>query len=300
MSSQNRQWTGKTGGGSFGQKSLFWILAHIRVSFLYPVLYLVVPFYLLFGRKGYKAMMAFYKNHLCKSSWQAFRLTCKNHLIFGQIVLDKFALLAGNTKQFKVTVDNIDLFTQAINQPEGFVVVSAHVGNFELAGHCLRQDQKQLNGIIYGGESQTFQKRRSEAFEKSHLKLISVSDDMSHLFAIKDAIENGEIVTIPCDRMFGSQKFYECAFLNQQTKFPIGTFRLAAQLDAPVYSVFIMKEKGVSYHGYVEKFEPLANEKASVKKAECLGKQYVAQLESIVRQYPEQWFNYYDFWNEID
>ena len=25
-------------------------------------------------------------------------------------------------------------------------------------------------------------------------------------------------------------------------------------------------------------------------------KQYVSALESVVKQYPEQWFNYYDFW----
>ncbi len=300
MSSQNRQWTGKTGGGSFGQKSLFWILSHIQVNFVYPVLYLVIPFYLLFGRKGYLSMMTYFKNHFGMSSYKAFISTLKNHILFGQVVLDKFALLAGNTEQFKVSVDNIEIFSQAIEQPEGFFVVSAHVGNFELAGHCLRQDKKMLNGIVYAGEGKDLQQRRSEAFEKSRLKLIPVSGDMSHLFAIKLAIENGEIVTLPCDRVLGSPKSYSCDFLNKPAQFPIGTFRLAAQLDAPVYCVFIMKAKGLSYHGYVKKLQPLENEKASVKKAESLGKQYVAILESIVRQYPEQWFNYYDFWNEID
>lgn len=295
----DRQWSGKTGGGSFGQKFLFGTLKRVRVSFLYPVLYVVTPFYWLFGKQGRKTTMAYFQHRLGQSKLQAICSSLQNHLIFGKIVLDKFALLAGNVKQFKVTVDNVEIFNKAIEQPNGFFVVSAHVGNFELAGHCLKQDKKNLNGIIYGGEGEAMKQRRADAFKKSRLNLIPVTNDMSHLFAIKEAIDNGEIVTIPCDRLFGSPKSYTCSLLNQETQFPIGTFRLAAQLDAPVFVIFIMKEKHLHYHGFVKQLTPLENEKASIKKAEHLGKQYVAELETILKHYPEQWFNYYDFWNDL-
>lgn len=295
----DRQWSGKTGGGSFGQKFLFGILKRVRVSFLYPILYVVTPFYWIFGTQGRKSTMMYFQHRLGQSKLHAIRSSLHNHLIFGKIVLDKFALLAGNVEQFKVTVDNVEIFNKAIEQPNGFFVVSAHVGNFELAGHCLKQDKKNLNGIIYGGESEAMKQRRSDAFKKSRLNLIPVTNDMSHLFAIKEAIDKGEIVTIPCDRLFGSPKSYTCSLLNKETQFPIGTFRLAAQLDAPVFAIFIMKEKHLHYHGFVKQLMPLENEKASVKKAEHLGKQYVAELETILKHYPEQWFNYYDFWNDL-
>ena len=67
-------------------------------------------------------------------------------------------------------------------------------------------------------------------------------------------------------------------------------------MEAPVFAVFIMKEKGLSYHGYVYRLNHLENEKSSVKKAEYIGRQYVEKLEETIRKYPEQWFNYYDFW----
>lgn len=294
----DRQWSGKTGGGSFGQKFLFGTLKRVRVSFLYPILYVVTPFYWLFGKQGRKAMMAYFQKRLGQSKTQAILSSLQNHLIFGKIVLDKFALLAGNVNQFSVTVDNVEIFNKAIDEPNGFFVVSAHIGNFELAGHCLKQDKKNLNGIIFGGEGEAMKQRRADAFKKSRLNLIPVANDMSHLFAIKEAIDNGEIVTIPCDRLFGSTKSFTCSFFNTATQFPIGTFRLAAQLDAPVYAIFIMKEKGLRYHGFVKQLMPLEDEKASIKKAEHLGKQYVAELEAVLKKYPEQWFNYYDFWND--
>ncbi|MBR4689109.1 MAG: lipid A biosynthesis (KDO)2-(lauroyl)-lipid IVA acyltransferase [Bacteroidales bacterium] len=300
MAPANRQWKGRTGGGAFGQKYLFWILSHVRVTCIYPVLYVVIPFYMFFGRKAYKAVYCYFRRRFGKNWWQAFWSTYRSHLCFGRVVLDKFAVLAGNTKQFNITIDNFEEFNRAMDKPEGIIVVSAHIGNFELAGICMPQDKKNMNGLVYGGETREMQRHRAESFKKSHLNLIPVSDDMSHLFAIKNALDRGEIVTIPCDRLLGSPKSYQCEFLGKDAKFPIGTFRLAAQMEVPVYCIFILKGNGLSYHGYVSKLQPLENEKASVKKAEHYGRQYVSLLESIVKKYPEQWFNYFDFWNELD
>lgn len=299
METQDRQWKGKTGGGSFGQWFLFTVLGKIRVSVLYPVLYFVIPFYMLFGRKGYNCAMTFFQKHIGLTKWQAFKATYRNHITFGKVVLDKFALLAGNTKQFNIEVEDIDIFTKATNNPEGSFVMSAHVGNFELAAHCLHQDKKQFYSLVYAGESQAIIERRKQTLSQFNMNLISVTNDMSHLFAIKDAIETGDMVIIHGDRLFGSPKSFSADFFGKPAKFPIGAFRISAQLDAPVYVVYIMKEKGLSYHGYVRKLEYPTDECSSVKKAEHLGKQFVTTLEDILQKYPEQWFNYYDFWEEL-
>ncbi len=299
MDSPNRQWKGKTGGGSFGQWFLFTVLGKIKVSVLYPVLYIVIPFYLLFGRKGYNSVMAFFQKHIGLSKWQAFKATYKNYITFGKVVLDKFALLAGNAKQFSITVENIDTFTEATCKPEGAFVISAHVGNFELAAHCLHQDKKQFYSLIYNGESQAILERREKTLSKFNMNHISVTNDMSHLFAIKNAIETGDMVIIHGDRLFGSPKYFLADFLGKPAKFPIGAFRIAAQLEAPIYVVFIMKDKGLSYQGYVHKLEYPTEEYSSIKKAEYMGKQFVASLEDLLKKYPEQWFNYYDFWEEL-
>lgn len=299
MASASRQWKGKTGGGTWGQKVLFSVLSRIRVTYLYPVLYLVIPFYMLFGRKACRAVRLYFKNHFGDGNIRSLWRTYKSHILFGQVVLDKFAVLAGKTDQFSITVENMAEFNRALDRPEGFIVVSAHIGNFELAGVCMRQDKKQLNGLVYGGETSAIKKQRRVAFSKSHLQLIQVSDDFSHLFAIKNALDRGEIVTVPCDRLLGSQKSFSCEFLGKKAIFPTGTFRFATKMQAEVYCVFIMKESAYSYRGYVTKLHPLTDEKSPIKKAEYLGRQYVAELEKVVKQYPEQWFNYFDFWNEL-
>ncbi len=296
MSKLNKKWEGKTGGGLFGQAFLFLLLKRVRVSLVYPILFFVIPFYLIFGRKGYKAIFSYFNLNLGFNKFRSFLSTFRNHYIFGEVVLDKFALLAGNSKQFQVEVEGIELFNKLIEEEKGFIIASAHIGNFELVGHCLRQDKKKINGIIYGGETKNYQKQRIEALEKSSINLIEVSDDMSHLFAIKEALDNGEVVSLPCDRVLGSNKTIAKDFLGKKALFPIGTFKLAAQLNVPVIAIFIMKEKKLRYKGYAYLLNSLEEEKSSTKKAEFIAEQYVNTLEKTIKKYPYQWFNYYKFW----
>jgi len=296
MSPQQKEWEGATGGGRFGQRFLFWILNIIKVSFLYPTLFGVIPFYLLFARKGYQSIYSYFRIQHQQTAWKAFCSTYRNHIIFGKVVLDKFALLSGNHQQFKIQVEGNDYFNALIEQEKGFIIAGAHIGNFELIGHCFKQDKKKINGIIFGGEGKEFQTQRIKSLQRSHVNLIPVSNDMSHIFAIKEAIDKGEIITLPCDRLFGSTKHFTTRFLGSNADFPIGTFRLASQLDAPILTMFIMKLRDLHYQVYVYPLQTLPNEKSSVKKAEFLAQQYVDLLENILRKYPEQWFNYYDFW----
>ena len=293
---ENKDWKGKTGGGWFGQNFLLMFLGKVRVVWLYPVLCLVIPFYLVFARKGYRTIYSYFHDHLHYSKWRAFVATCRNHLLFGEVVLDKFAILAGYTSQFKVEMQGEDVVSEYLDGESGFIIVSAHFGNLEMAGLSIRQEKKRMNGIIFGGERGGFQDRRDSAFGKMNINLIPVSEDMSHLFTIKNALEEGEVVTIPCDRFLGGKKKVSLDFLDGEADFPVGTFRLAAQLNVPVVSLFIVKINHSKYYGYSRLLRTSPEAANSTEQAEFLAKQFVAELEAIVRQYPLQWFNYYQFW----
>jgi predicted LPLAT superfamily acyltransferase len=51
------------------------------------------------------------------------------------------------------------------------------------------------------------------------------------------------------------------------------------------------------YHAYVK--EIVYDRQASKREQMAqLAQRFAEQLESIVRLYPTQWFNYYDFWKQ--
>lgn len=296
MEIKSDKWEGKTGGGKFGQTFLLWFLQRVNVRVLYPILYLVIPFYLLLARKGYNAIYEYFRERHAFSPWKSFCYTYKNHLIFGQIVLDKFALLAGNSSQFKIELDGEDLVDPFFGGKNGFIMAGAHVGNPEIGGLGIKDKKKNINGIIFGGEDAQFQRQRDKAFGQANINLIPIKSDMSHLFAIKNAIERGEIVMVACDRMMGSQKSYSYQFLGEEAAFPAGIFRVAGQLRTKMLAYFVMKQKGLCYKIYLRELNFPEGEESSVKIANALAQSYVNELENIVNKYPEQWFNFYPFW----
>ena len=52
-------WHGTTGGTPWMQRTLLWLFRFIPIGFFYAVTALVIPFYMLFDRRGYRASYAF-------------------------------------------------------------------------------------------------------------------------------------------------------------------------------------------------------------------------------------------------
>ena len=241
--------------------------------------------------------MQYYRQCFHLSTGRAFLQTFRNYLVFGQIVLDKFAVLAGNIKQFSIETTGKPYFDELVAKNNGFIVASSHIGNFEFAGFFFRQNQKRLHALVYDGEAQEMRKIRMKAMQDANIYPVSVKNDMSHLFTLKQALETGEIVTIACDRVFGSTKTIQCNFLGKDACFPLAPFRLAVQMNVPVVSLFVMKSSYKKYHAHIIPIEITSSESNSVRKAEQLATQFVQNCEDIIQKYPLQWFNYYDFWN---
>ncbi|MDR0364584.1 MAG: lysophospholipid acyltransferase family protein [Bacteroidales bacterium] len=293
---QPRQWKGKTGGGTFGQKSLLFIFRIIHVAFFYPVLFVVIPFYMLFGRRGYLAIMRYFKQIRGLSTWKAFWQICRNHLVFGQVVLDRFALLAKKKEFFKINITGESYFDRLIKQEKGFIIASSHIGNFELAGLIFRQSKKKIFSLVYDGENPELQRNREKAMQESNVTMISVKEDMSHLFIIKQTLDDGNVLVIPCDRMFGNMRKIKINFLGHDAYFPLAPFRMAVQLDMLMVSLFVMKDNYKTYHVHILPMETHENKDNPVKRASQLANAFARNCEEILEKYPRQWFNFYNFW----
>ena len=290
----HEQWSGRTDGQPWMQRTLIKIFKVTDIRIMYFMMGWVVPFYMLRNHKEYLAMYRFFRKRFgygrVKSFWNVF----KNHLKFGQVILDRFAVYAG--KRFKFIIEGGELFDHLAKQPSGFVQLSSHVGNYEMAGYSLVSHDKRFNAVVYAGETATVMRNRAAMFAPNNMRMILVGNDMSHIFALNQALGDGEIVSVPGDRIFGSPRYVECDFFGDVARFPMGPFAMAIQRDVPLLAVFVMKISTIGYKIYVRKID--ADAALSRKeRIEAAAKSFASELEAIVRQYPTQWFNYYDFWS---
>jgi predicted LPLAT superfamily acyltransferase len=292
---QHNEWSGKTDGLPWMQRSLIALFRVLPLWLLYGVMALVVPFYMLFSRKGYQAMYHFFRDRMSYGRWKSFWMVYVNHFRFGQVILDRFGVYAG--KKYQFLTEGQELMDELETHPEGFISLSSHVGNYEIAGYSLKPKNKTFNALVFAGETATIMENRQRILSQNNMNMIPVKDDLSHLFAVNAALDNGEIVSMPADRIFGSQKSVECQFFGATARFPLGAFAMTVQKDVSVLAVFVMKEGMKKYHAYVREIQcdKHANKREQMNQ---LAQNFATELENIVRRYPTQWFNYFDFWKQ--
>lgn len=291
--SDNKKWAGTTYGNDWMHKWLIRMLRHINTKVLYAfVAVFVVPVCLVVN-PGRKEIYWYFRNIWNCSPLAAFLKTFKNFYLFGQVVVDKFAMYAGKT--FDIEIEGYEHFLELSAQEEGFVQLSAHIGNYEIAGYTLKTEQKILNALVFAGEKESVMENRNKMFGGTNIRMIGIKNDMSHLFEINTALSNGEIVSMPADRMFGSKKSLPQVFLGKETEFPYGPFAVATSRSLNAIAVNVMKPSANKYKIFVT---PLQYDKNASRKEQMsqLLNSYTQELERILKIYPEQWYNYFKFW----
>ena len=291
-----QEWAGTTYGNEWMHKWLIRMLRYIdvRILYLFVALFIIPVCLVLNPSRGiaYRYFRQRIGYGRMKSAWK----TYVNHCLFGQVVVDKFAMYAG--KKFVVEIENYNEFIdRAARKEEGFVQLSAHIGNYEIAGYTLAVEGKRFNALVFAGEKASVMRNRSKMFTGTNISMIAIQPDMSHLFEIDKALTDGGIVSMPADRINGSKKCIELDFLGAKPKFPLGPFSVATMRGLDVLAVNVMKDSLTSYKIYVT---PLLYDKGATRQEQIkqLSEAYVAELEKRVRQYPEQWYNYFKFWQE--
>ena len=217
-----------------------------------------------------------------------------NHCLFSQIVIDRFAVFAG--KRFKVEIEGYEQFLRLEKQEKGFLIFSSHVGCYEVAGYTLTSKLKRFNALVYGGEKAFIMEGRQEVLGLHNIRMVPVRDDMTHLFLINEAIDNNEIVSMPADRIVGSAKSVASCFMGATACFPLGPLSIATIKGLDALAVNVVKVASKHYKVFVA---PLSYDKKAPRREQMqqLSNSYVAELETVLRQYPLQWFNFYDFWS---
>ena len=289
-----KEWKGKTDGLPWMIRSLVVLMKVIDRRVIYCFMAVVVPFYMLFNHKGYLAIYRFFRQRFGYGRIKSFLKVYANHFRFGQVIIDRYAAYAG--KKFRFELDGNERFMELVGGERGFVQLSSHAGNYEMVGYGLTSTAKKVNGLFYGGETPGMMDFRRKTLSMHNVNLIEVDESMSHIFNMNAAIDRGEIVSMTGDRLFGSAKSIKCMFLGKEAQFPMGPFALAVQKEVPMLAVFSMRSHGV-YKVYVRDIRQDESLPLRARMAD-MAQNFASELEKVVRMYPTQWFNYYDFWKD--
>ncbi|MCK9400131.1 MAG: acyltransferase [Bacteroidales bacterium] len=289
-------WQGKTRGGLLGHQIFVFILRYLGLKPAYFLLRFVSSYYFIFSRKSNRHIYAYYKEILHYSSFIARKAVYRNYYIFGQILIDKVAIYSGLVDKF--TFDLEDEKHLAAMDKGGFMI-SAHIGNWEMAGKKSDRIDKTMNLVMLDEEHRRIRHYLDSIMKERNIRIILLKDDLSHLIAIRQALDKSELIAIHGDRFMEGMKTLTAKFLGKDACFPEGPFYLALRMNAPVSFAFAMKEGPSHYHFYATPpkiYNLPEGKRISREHLMPILLDYIRAVETMLKKYPEQWFNYYEFW----
>jgi len=290
------KWQGKSKGNKIGYRIFVFICKNLGVYPAYFVLRFVAFYYFLFSFSSSGHIYSYFRKRIGYGRIKSVYKLYRNYYVFGQSLLDKVIVMAGFGNQFTYDFDGEENLREIVKGGKGGILISGHVGNWEAAGHLLKRLETRVNVVMYDGEHQKIKDYLDEVTGGRNFNVIVIKDNISHVYAIGEALQKNELVCLHADRFVEGTKTSLRNFLGEEARFPVGPFALAATFKVPVSIVFAFKESATHYHFFGSN---LYRKEADMDRAgytELLMQTFVTDLERMVKKYPEQWFNYYNFW----
>ncbi len=287
------EWDGKSKGTVLGYRIFVFLIRSAGVRAAYGILFFVASYYFLFLRESNRSMYYYFRERLNYPPLKARLSVFRSYYTFGQTIIDKIAISAGLRDRFTYEFDGVETLKNLLKEEKGAVLISAHMGNFEIAEYFFSEIDLhcQINLVTIDQEHSAI-KEYLESIKKPSVKLIEIREDMSHIFRINEALSQNELVCFTGDRYVKGSKYFSTPLLGEEAEFPAGPFLIASRLRVPVVYVYVMKEAGLHYHLYARE-TPVKH-----RDAQALLTSYTQSVEEMVKRYPLQWFNYFDFWKK--
>ena len=174
----------------------------------------------------------------------------------------------------------------------GIVSVTAHVGNWELAGRLLATRSARRTHVVVAPDAPELGRWvRRDGDGMRFVARLTPSIGVELLAALR----RGEVVAVQGDRALGTRGDLAIPFFGRPAPFPLGPFLLARAARAPVVAAFCVLDGGHRYRVHVAK--PMIVDRGD---EEAAAGAWVAALEDVVREHPTQWFNFFDVWGPLD
>jgi predicted LPLAT superfamily acyltransferase len=187
-----------------------------------------------------------------------------------------------------------------MNEPHGCVIISAHVGNWELSCRFLTSYKiGAFNMVMLNAEDPAIAEQVRASLGTHRVNVIDLADPMSASLLIISALNQGETCCMLSDRTAGANDHtIRVPFLGGLARFPTGPFLAAGLTGAMILPAFCLK---TSWRSYATVAMPpvrlrFTSRQARNRELAAAVSDWARVLEGVVRRYPLQWHNFYDFW----
>jgi KDO2-lipid IV(A) lauroyltransferase len=222
----------------------------------------------------------------------------ENFRNFGRMLADYFSCAGASAPEIRALLDEwhgIENLRAALALGRGVVLVTAHLGNWELGGTLLALDGWPVNIVTLEEPTGELTRMRDDYRKRLGIRTIALGENTFAFVEMIAALRRNEIVCMLVDRPYADTGT-SVKFFGRETSFSSGPVLLWKHTGAAVIPAFVLQNGRGRYQAFAEPaipLEPLATRhENSVENTQ----QIASVFEAIIRSHPEQWFNYVPIW----
>ncbi len=284
-----------------GTPTLLWLIAwvavHIGRGAARLLLYPIALYFLISAHAARRASYDFLKRVRSRPPywWHVFR----HFHCFAATILDRLYLLRSEFEHFDVTLHQKEILHRQIEGGKGCILLGSHLGSFEVLRTLgVTQQDFPLKVLMDTAHNENIT-RFLDALNQEIANTVIMPDRPDTLLRVKESLDAGFLIGILGDRVSSDGKTTQCHFLGAPATFPAGPVLLAAMMHCPVILFFGLYRGEKRYEIHFEHFaqEVILNRDRRAEHIQDWMQRYVERLEYYARLAPDNWFNFYPFWD---
>ena len=219
---------------------------------------------------------------------------------FAVKISDLLRYEGGSSREITLTRwGGYEIFAAALERRQGVLLVTPHLGNWEIGGCVLAERGVRLLVLTQAEPGRGFTEMRQAARARWGIETLVVGQDAFAFVEIIKRLQEGATVALLVDRP-PPNSAVEVEFMGRPFRASIAPAELARASGCAVVPVYIVAEgRGYSAHVLPE----IAYDRRALGQRE-VRRQFAGEMvrvfEPIIRQHPDQWYHFVPLWRSSD
>jgi KDO2-lipid IV(A) lauroyltransferase len=198
----------------------------------------------------------------------------------------------GRLNEMMVERRGFEFLEAARKKGKGTLLITGHLGAWELGGMALASAGFPVNVVTLAEPTSELNEWRQKFRQRFGIKTVTVGEDKFAFVEIIQALRRNELVAMLVDRPYLNSGI-EVRFFDRPTLFSAAAARVWQYSQASVIPAFVLQLEPGRYGCYA--YSPIEmNPEQTIEQ----NSQLIADVfQAVVREFPEQWFNFVPIWN---
>jgi predicted LPLAT superfamily acyltransferase len=284
----------KQRGSGWSIKLVYNLYKLFGYTFIYYLMYPVSYFYYL-KAKDVKEALSIYYQQIGQEFTPKVHHEHLRH--FAICMCDRF-VSSISPEHYNFDIENADELQN--NLQKGGILLLSHYGGWASSANCFGSLNLKINIVMQEVLMQGIKdiENSIKSKKESYIHIIDTKKGgITVTLEIANALSANELVAMMGDRATSDKGKKGVLFFGKEGYFNKNPFEIAYKMDKPLISLFISYVKPQCYK--IDYIKLAMNKECRMDEEvnRCM-KIYANRFEMNINNYPQGWFNFYDFWEK--